>query len=715
GASLFLLNPNGIVFGPNARLDIGGSFLGSTADSVVFQDGSVFSATEANAPPLLTISVPIGLQFNENSGTIRAIGSGYTLERDENFAFAVHSDANLRVSPGNTLALLGGEVSVEGGRIGTVAGHLELGSVMDGSASLIPGSGGWTFGYDLASSLGNVRIARGLVEAIAPGGGSIQVRGRQVSLTDGGLILIQNQSPTPSGGIVIRATELLESIGQDPTQPMTFGVSPIRRTGSGIVTQALLGSVGNIDISTQSLVLTGGRGIISIGFNAPASHIVARASQSISLQPNPNNLQEPTLLGSFTFGSGKTGDITVSTENLTILGGSSFAATTLGSGDSGDVRIDAQSIEVVGISEDLVTSGISAGTVNQGNAGDVTINTGRLVVRDGGRVDSSSVAAGNAGSVTVNASELVEISGTVPGSINPSLLISSANLLDESLRELLGLPPLPSGASGNLTVNTPQLRVSDGALVNVGNDGTGDGGRLSINADSIILNDRGGIAASTQSGEGGNISLHVTDLQLRNGGQITAEAGGTGNGGNITLNTKTIALLENSRITANATEGAGGNIQITTQGLFASGDSPITASSQFGVNGNITITNPEVDPSSSLVNFSQEPLDPGEQVATGCQWTADSEFIATGRGGVPANPNRPLATHRTWSDVRDLSEFRGETVEGVSVPVETPKPLVEATGWIVREDGVVELVADAGAPQSGNFGASECDPSARSN
>lgn len=77
-ANLFLINPNGILFGSNASLDIRGSFVASTASSVTLPNGLHFSATNPQAPPLLTVDVraPVGLQFEgEQPGAIANTGN----------------------------------------------------------------------------------------------------------------------------------------------------------------------------------------------------------------------------------------------------------------------------------------------------------------------------------------------------------------------------------------------------------------------------------------------------------------------------------------------------------------------------------------------------------------------------------------------------------------------------------------------------------------
>ena len=106
-ANLFLLNPNGIIFGPNAQLDISGSFLASTADHFTFADGSQFSAITPQVTELLSVNVPLGVQWGPGG------------------ADPLTNNANLAVPTGQTLTLIGGEVT-HTGSLAAPAGQVEV-------------------------------------------------------------------------------------------------------------------------------------------------------------------------------------------------------------------------------------------------------------------------------------------------------------------------------------------------------------------------------------------------------------------------------------------------------------------------------------------------------------------------------------------------------------------------------------------------------------
>ncbi|HEY9651531.1 MAG TPA: filamentous hemagglutinin N-terminal domain-containing protein, partial [Coleofasciculaceae cyanobacterium] len=222
-ANLFLINPNGIVFGPNAALDIGGSFFASTANRINFADGTTFSATNPDVSSTLTVTVPVGLGFGDNPSPILVQGIGHTLTVSDQIFSPVFgagmSSSGLQTQSGKTLALVGGDVILDGGVLTAPGGRIELGSVNSGTVNLHPTLSGWTLSYEGVSNFGTIQLSqRALADASGLVGGSIHVQGARVTLSDGSKILIQSQQPNPtqaqsSGNINVNASELLELDG----------------------------------------------------------------------------------------------------------------------------------------------------------------------------------------------------------------------------------------------------------------------------------------------------------------------------------------------------------------------------------------------------------------------------------------------------------------------------------------------------------------------
>ncbi|MGL5076878.1 MAG: filamentous hemagglutinin N-terminal domain-containing protein, partial [Waterburya sp.] len=453
-ANLILINPNGINFGANAQLDIGGSFLASSADTIVFEDGTLYSAADTDTTPLLTVSVPVGLQLGQNSGAINVQGTGHNLSlATPVFSPLTRGDVGgLEVNSGETLALVGNGLGLTGGTLTAESGSIELASVAEGTVRL-DFSSNWNFDYGDVEAFNNINLAQqALADVSGDGNGAINLQGREIALKDGSVVLMQNLGNLETGKININATESLNLVGAEPE-----GV-----IASGIFTEALGDAKGgDIDITTSQLVIDDGGNIISTtAGNAAGGNVNIQASEFMRFSGfstiNPNKFS---VVSVQTFGAGDAGNVNVLTKKFTALEGANISSITggTGTGSGGDIQVDAtEAVELIGVNPiAFAPSQITAGSGSRGNAGNVSIDTSKLIVQDGARVDASATAIGNAGKVTINASEFIEVSGTFPGSINPSLITASANILDPSLREFFGLPDVPSGNSGSIAINTP--------------------------------------------------------------------------------------------------------------------------------------------------------------------------------------------------------------------------------------------------------------------
>jgi filamentous hemagglutinin family protein len=703
-ANLFLMNPNGIIFGSNASLKIGGSFFGSTASSIKFADGSEFSAINPSinpqAKPLLTVSVPVGLQFAGTPGRITVNGLGHQLSTKDSFSRieGYTSNTGLRVKPGKTLSLAGGKIDLNGGVLTAEGGKIELGSV--GTAGLVglnSANNGLGLDYSGVGSFGDIQLSqKAFLDASGNNAGSIQVQGKDISLSEGSVFFIKNDGTQKMGGITVRS-ESLEIKDYLPT-------TKIR---SGLFTEtSKTGDASDITVSTGKLIVRDGGTIFSRTYGTGGSgQINLNATELLQLK-NVSPLATDTFstIDSTTFGTGKGGDIFISTPKLSVLKSGLLSTGTFGRGLGGNMTVNADQIEVVGKAPNVSgASGIATATRGVGNAGNLTLNTQILRLLDGGRLSTASFSSARAGDITVNASKLVEVNGFVEASASQSERVLSQIRSDVSspnpfFIRLLGLPRDPSGNSGNVNINTPNLQITNEAKVSVSNQGSrGNAGDIKVNAGLVSLENEGNLIADSKSGSGGNIFVQSQDLRLRNRSNITTNANGSGTGGDIEINTETLAALGNSSITANSLSGFGGKVTINATGVFVSPNSKITATSAKGssFNGTVNINSPDVDTSASKAELPAQPVDTSNQITSRCSASSGNNFVVSGNGGLPQNPTATLTRQTLWSDLRTINTQGNSSPVNISQTItpNNPVPMVEASGWVMDKSGQVSLVA----------------------
>jgi filamentous hemagglutinin family protein len=692
-ANLFFTNPNGIVFGAGGALDVKGSFIGTTASSINFADGYVFSTNpnSSQATPLLSVSVPIGLGFGSNSAPIQVNGTGHklTYQRLPNQSFPPFqretNTPQLNVQPGKTLALVGGDITLQGGQLVAEKGRVELGSVDGGNVNLNLTPNGLSLSYTGVSKFKDIQLKQqSLIDASeSTRDNGIYLSGRHIKLTDGSLGLVQNAISTTTGGTIsLNASESLEFAGTTPNGAIRSQFT------TETITSA---SSGEIRVFSKDLIFQDGGQLATRTFAAgKGGDVTVNASSSVqangSAAFNPRYFSGIFLTVNGREASGQAGNLTISTKQFSSSNGGLFSTASFGSGAGGNFILNAENIELIG--RDPIFKGptdLRVGSSGVGNGGSLTINTQRLSLREGARINGATTGSGNAGSVTINASDTIDNSGST---------ITSSAIFGDQRTIINGFESVPTGKAGGIEINANRLVVRDGGTISVTNNGPTDAGRLEISAGSVLLNNQGSLSATTRLGEGGSIFLQADNLVMRNGSRITTNAGGTGNGGNINMDVKAITQLENSDITANAVKGRGGNININTQGIFSSSDSNITASSELDVNGIVRITTPDVKTESSLQKQPDNFVSTVKVVASSCLAKRNLEqgkFTVTGNGGLPEIPSGQLDLAYELLQVQSvdyqISVIPTQQNLSNTRPWKIGDPIVEATQLLKTPDG----------------------------
>src|SRR5215472_417346 len=611
-ANLFLMNPNGFLFGPTATINVGGMVSFTTADYLRLADGALFNAVPHAAADALLSAAPVAAFgfLGSNPGAITVQGS------------------QLTVANGTGMSLVGGTITIQSGtpeggiaqpaRLVAPNGKIQLASAASpgefdvATLQPLPNVNGASF-----TSFGSVNLAPGANINVS-GAQTVSIRGGQfvisvndavlstadsvgapetIALSPGSSMISSNAGPDPGADVQLLASNvqldgasiqsLTTGAGAGGTisitaaldgGPISSPAGSVQIKGGQIQTASLgPGKVGDIQISSGSLSMTDGALIDTLLVPNPVmpgqpggGTIAITATDSIVVtgqRPGTTTFL-PSVPGLPTFTNLPSGFYS---ENLSANPGSSIVIQTP--------------------SLTLQPGHIDSFAFGAGAAGDLSLLLGQLTLQDGGLIISQAFGAGATGSLQLRASDAITVSGFLPGIVQLGPLVLQNN--NSSIaNSSLGLGPAgpvfvststltlnggsiasstlgPAGASG-VNVQAATITMTGGASISSSTFGSGPGGNVSVTASeqlsisghsgeslsfgsTTVVNRTTAIAANTSgTGRAGAITVSTPRLTMFDGGDISTSTGGDGPAGFITVNAGSITMSSGAGIASNS-------------------------------------------------------------------------------------------------------------------------------------------------------------------
>lgn len=637
GASLYLVNPAGVVFGPNASVDVGGSFHASSADTLRMKDGARFQATNPDASTL-SAAPP------EAFGFLSASPQPVTV-----------NGSQLTATPGRTLGLVGGAVTISGGVLSAPSGTVQVASAAGrgevpvdpraGPASTVARSGqvqvankarvnvdGASAGADGGSIFiraGNLSVAAGTIEADNQGagpGGVVSLHGdRTVALSNGAIVRADaigtGRGPGVSIGTAAGGTVALDSssvrtvasagAGDGGAVTINTGALTLRNGGVALSSAQGSGAGGPISVAADSVLLDGPGTQL---FSQTTGTGLAGAGGSISLNGGTVTVQNRASVQSGTFGAGSGGAISVAAGRLRLDGvGTNLASASTGTGAGGAVNVAAAQDVTVGNG-----AIIQATTSGAGAGGPISIMAARNVTISGGTGVSNaaqgSAATVVAGDVAITANGVLSlgqngfIAANSIGANNASVIRITAGEMTMADRASIQGLATSTGRGADILINVAgnfTLTGTGAAPSNIVNSGrSGNAGNVTINAGALTLS-RGGAIGSTASGSGnaGAITLNIRGAltidgagngSVANGVSSAADAGSSGSAGTMRVSAGSLSVLNGGFVkSSTAGSGQGGSVTVDAGSVSLANGGTITSSTQgTGAGGSVLVTTP---------------------------------------------------------------------------------------------------------------------------
>ena len=665
--------------------------------AVELTNGSVALAVRAGAGAGGDVSVAADAVTVTGGSAVASVNGAEGPARNGNIS--VTATGAMLIAEGGTIISQAPEVG-DAGAVSVSAGSLTLDSGAVITSTVVTGRGG-----DVVVTAPELNIRGGSqISSSVAGPG----RGADVRVISTGAATLENGSTISTGSffsdpqapelglpgdIFARFGALTLTGGFTAIQSGVFGGSQggnvsvvatgpvLISNGAGIASQSFFANVGNVTISAPQLVIDNGYISTSTLQSGPAGNIsisagtlalenggqIASASidqatgrggdvrvnvggtltiggQAAATESCPSGCSPlPTPFNTFftdprsgiystTAGSAPGGNITIGSAQIQLLdGGTISAASTAefaGSGPAGHIDVTATGSVTITGSSPSGDSGLVSTTAGTGPGGNITLQAAQIQLAGGGIISSASTGefagSGPAGHIDVIASGSVTITGASPTG-NSGLFSTTAG----------------TGPGGNITLQAAQIQLAEGGTISAasisllpesgpaghidviatgsvtitgaspsGNSGlfsttfgTGPGGNITLRAAQIQLAEGGAISAASigllpESGPAGHIDVTATESITITGASTFGQSGlfsttaGTGPGGNITLRSPQIRLADGGTISASSTGGPGataGSIDITFGEQFVLEHASISTDSLEADGGNITI------------------------------------------------------------------------------------------------------------------------------